>query len=55
MNNDDINAARRSEVTEMEEELMVKSAILLKNDNNVLPLAEGTKVYVDGSAENRCV
>lgn len=52
MSNDDINAARRSEVTEMEEELMVKSTILLKNDNNILPLAEGTKVYVDGSAEN---
>ena len=52
MNNDDINRARRSEITEMEEQLMVESTILLKNDNNILPLAEGINIYVDGSADN---
>lgn len=51
MSNDDINRARRSEVTEMEEQLMVESSILLKNENNVLPLAAGTKLYVDGTTE----
>lgn len=48
MNNEDINNYRRSEITEMEEELMVKSTILLKNDD-MLPLAQGTKLYVDSN------
>ncbi len=52
MNNDDINRARRSEVTELEEQLMVESTILLKNDNNILPLAEGTNMYIDGSSDD---
>ena len=52
MNNDDINAARRSEITEMEDQLMVESTILLKNDNNILPLSEGVKIYVDGTSED---
>lgn len=51
MSNDDINAARRSEITQMEEQLMVESSILLKNDNNILPLASGAKVYVDGTTD----
>ncbi len=51
MSNEDINRARRSEITEMEEELMVKSTILLKNENNILPLNAGAKVYVDGTSE----
>lgn len=52
MSNEDINRARRSEITEMEEQLMVESTILLKNDNSVLPLASGAKVYVDGTTED---
>ncbi len=52
MNNDDINRARRSEITEMEEQLMVESTILLKNDNNILPLTKGTKIYVDSTTED---
>lgn len=52
MSNEDINAARRSEITEMEEQLMVESTVLLKNDNNVLPLTSGTKIYVDASADD---
>ncbi len=51
MNNDDINRARRSEVTEMEERLMVKSTILLKNDN-VLPLKAEQKIFVDSASAN---
>lgn len=51
LNNNDINLARRSEITEMEEQLMVESTILLKNENNILPLANDTKVYVDGTTE----
>ncbi len=50
MSNDDINRARRSEITEMEEELMVKSTILLKNDS-ILPLQKGVKLYVDSNNE----
>ncbi len=52
MSNDDINRARRSELAEMEEQLMVESTILLKNENSILPLAAGTKVYVDGTTED---
>lgn len=50
--NDDVNKARRSKITELEERLMTESTILLKNEDSLLPLAKGTKVYVDGSAEN---
>lgn len=52
LSNEDINRARRSEVTEMEEQLMVESTILLKNDDSILPLASGTKVYVDGTTDD---
>ncbi len=50
MNNDDINALRRPELTEMEEKLMVESSVLLKNDG-ILPLSTDKKIYVNsGSA-----
>lgn len=49
MNNDDINALRRPEITAMEEQLMVESTILLKNDD-VLPLSADKKVFVDSTA-----
>lgn len=49
--NEDVNRARRSEIAEMEEQLMVESSVLLKNDN-VLPLAAGVNVYVDGTTED---
>lgn len=49
MNNEDINRARKAEVTAMEEEVMVKSTILLKNDG-ILPLKAEQKVYVDSAA-----
>lgn len=34
------------------EQLVEKSLVLLKNENDVLPLKEGTKIYVTGPASN---
>lgn len=51
LDNETINTLRRSEITEMEEELMVKSTIMLKNDGT-LPLAEGAKIYSDSNNSN---
>ena len=48
LSNDDINAIRRPEITAMEEELMVKSTILYKNDG-ILPLQPDAKVYIDSN------
>lgn len=48
MSNEDINKYRRSEITQMEEQLMVESTVLLKN-NNILPLTKGVKLYVDSN------
>ena len=50
MNNEEINELRRPEITAMEEQLMVESTILLKNDD-VLPLSADKKVYVDSTAD----
>lgn len=47
---DSLNAARNPEVVELERQLQAESAILIKNDENLLPLANGTKVYVDSTA-----
>ena len=41
--------ARTDEMNAMDEELMVKSTVLLKNDNDLLPLGEGINVYVDSN------
>ena len=49
MSNEDINTLRRSELTQMEEQLMVESTILLKNDG-VLPLTADKKIFVDSTA-----
>ena len=43
---DDIYAARNDRTNELEKRLQTESTVLLKNDNGILPLAEGTKVYV---------
>lgn len=51
MSNEEIDGLRRSEIIEMEEEVMVKSTILLKNDS-ILPLAKGAKVYADSNNTN---
>lgn len=48
---EDIYAARNDKTNEMEIRLQTQSTVLLKNDNDLLPLAEGTKVFVTGSSE----
>ena len=51
LDNETINNLRRSEITEMEERLMVESTIMFKNDG-ILPLAKGAKVYSDSNNSN---
>lgn len=47
-----IDTYRRPEIIAMEEELMVKSTIVYKNDG-VLPLKADAKVYIDSNAGSR--
>ena len=49
MSTAEIDAMRRPEIIQMEQELMVKSTMLLKNDK-VLPLSADAKIYVDSNA-----
>ena len=49
---EDVYAARNPEMNEMDIRLQTESTVLLKNDNNLLPLAKDTKVYVDGSSKD---
>ena len=51
MSNEEIEAYRRPEIKAMEEQLMVESTVLLKNEG-VLPLTEGVKVYVTSNNTN---
>ena len=48
--NEELRAARNPYEVELTEELMAKSAVLVKNDGDLLPLQQGIKVYVDASA-----
>lgn len=47
---EDVVRARTEQMNAWDEELMEKSAVLLKNDNNTLPLAAGTKVYLTSNS-----
>lgn len=47
--NEELRAARRPDEVELTEKLQAKSAVLVKNDNNLLPLQKGTKVYIESS------
>lgn len=49
-NIDELYRARKDETNEMDIRLQTESAVLLKNDSNILPLAQGSKVYVTGSS-----
>ncbi len=49
---EDVYAARNSEVNELEIRLQTESTVLLKNENNILPLSADAKVYVDGSSKD---
>lgn len=51
MSTADIDNYRRPEIIAMEEQLMVESTIVLKNDG-VLPLQKGAKVYFDSNNGN---
>lgn len=48
---EDIYTARKNEINELETRLQTESTVLLKNADNLLPLAEGTTVYVIGNDE----
>lgn len=48
-NDEELRAARNPEEVELTEELQAKSAVLVKNDNNLLPLSAETKVYIESS------
>ncbi len=47
--NEELRAARRPDEVELTEKLQAKSAVLVKNDNNLLPLQKGAKVYIESS------
>ncbi len=42
------------EYRKVAEKLVEESLVLLKNDNNILPLKEGAKVYITGPAADNC-
>lgn len=47
---DSLQKARNPEVVAMERQLEAESAVLIKNDDNLLPLEKGVKVYIDSTA-----
>ena len=51
--NEDLRAARNPYEVELTEELQAKSAVLVKNDGNLLPLQKGIKVYIESSSADR--
>ena len=51
--NEELRAARNPYEVELTEKLQAKSAVLVKNDDNTLPLLQGAKVYLDSSSADR--
>ncbi len=49
-NDEDLRAARNPYEVELTEELQAKAAVLVKNDNNLLPLKKDAKIYLDTSS-----
>ena len=49
---EELRAARNPYEVELTEKLQAKSAVLIKNDNNLLPLAKDAKVYLDASSKD---
>ena len=47
---DTLMAARNPEVVELERQLQAESAVLIKNDDDLLPLQKGTKAYINSTA-----
>lgn len=50
VDNDTLTAARNPEVVAMERQLQAESAILIKNEDDLLPLQKGIKVYIGSTA-----
>ena len=50
--NEDLRAARLPEEVELAEKLQAKSAVLMKNEGGVLPLAKGAKIYIESSSND---
>lgn len=48
--NETLAAARNPEQVALEQELQAKSAVLVKNEDNLLPLEKGIKVYIDSTS-----
>ncbi len=49
--NEDLRAVRNAYDVALGEDMQATSAVLIKNDNNLLPLAYGTKVYIETSID----
>lgn len=49
---EDVYRARTDSMNEMEIRLQTESSVLLKNDNEILPLSKDAKVYIDGTAKD---
>ena len=50
--NEDLRAARTAEEVELAEKLQAKSAVLMKNEDGILPLAKGTKIYFESNSSD---
>ena len=50
VDNDTLDAARNPRTVALDRKLQSASTVLIKNDNGLLPLADGAKVFVTGSA-----
>lgn len=48
--NESLAAARKPEQVALEQELQAKSAVLVKNEDNLLPLEKGISVYIDSTS-----
>ena len=48
-NDEELRAARNPYEVDLTERLQAKSAVLVKNDDNLLPLSKDAKIYIDGS------
>ena len=53
LSNEDLRAARNPYEVELTERLQTESAVLVKNDNDLLPLEKGIKVYMESNNGDR--
>lgn len=52
VNSESLAAARRPDIVALERKLQARSAVLVKNDSNLLPLDAGVKVYLAASSSS---